>query len=175
MNEKEFKIKKEIIKENFHEKRTIKCETPKHLCKFNEGVYEGGDIFTTENGEFIDLEFQLEDFDELELAKYVEFAENLYEKHQKHVSVYIICPKNVNVLVKEFKIKSEAEFVIKLCCVQDDPCQLILNTVKNKIMNNEFVSEDELYAIEMLPIMCNRKDRHYFRVESLKIINKLNY
>ena len=57
----------------------------------------------------IDLEFQMTDFDENELVKYVEFAEALYEKHRKHIHIYIICPNNIYVCVKECKIVSEAE------------------------------------------------------------------
>lgn len=175
MNEVDFKIKTDLIRENFHDTRTIKCETPKHIRQVDEGIHQGGDVFTTEEGEFIDLEFQIDDFDEYELAKYIEFAENLYEKHHKHVSIYLICPKSMNVLVKECEIKSEADFTIKLFCSQDDPCKIILDTIKNKIRNHEYVSEHELHIVEMLPMWCNKRDRNYFRVESLKIKNKISY
>ena len=88
MNQKEYLVKTEIIRKTFSDERKIKCQTPTQDLKLDENVHKGGDIFTTEEGEFIDFELQLRDFDEEELTKYVEFSENLYEKHQKHVSVY---------------------------------------------------------------------------------------
>lgn len=175
MNKEDFERKKELIRESFNDNRKIKCPTPDHIRKLDENVHQGGDVFTTEEGEFIDLEFQLEDFDEVELAKYIEFAENLYEKHQKMVSVYILCPRNINVKVRECPIPSEAEFTIKLACSREDPCQIFLDGIKNKMKNNAILTGTEIHNVEMLPVRCNRKDRNYFRVESLKILNKLHY
>ena len=80
MNKKDFNTRTKIIRETFDDKRAIKCPTPENVRQLDENVYPGGDIFTTEDGDFIDLEFQMEDFDENELVKYVEFAEALYEK-----------------------------------------------------------------------------------------------
>ncbi len=173
MNDNEFKMKIEMIKKYFNDNRKIKCMPSADILSLDEDVHQGGDIFLTENDEFIDLEFQLEDFDEVELAKYIGFAENLYEKHQKIVSVYLICSKNVNVTVKEQSIKSESDFTIKLYCSQHDPCKMILNLIKNKISRNERLTSEDIDIIHILPLMCDKKDRNYFRVESLKIINKI--
>jgi len=173
MNDKEFKMKSEMIKKYFNDNRKIKCMPPASVLSLDEDVHQGGDIFLTENDEFIDLEFQLEDFDEVELAKYIGFAENLYEKHQKIVSVYLICSKNVNVTVKEQSIKSESDFTIKLYCSQHDPCRMILNLIKSKISRNERLTSEDIDIVHILPLMCDKKDRHYFRVESLKIINMI--
>ena len=173
MNRTEFDLKTRTIQETFNDTRKIKCITPKHEIMIDEDVHQGGDIFTTEDGELIDFEIQMKDFDEEELSKYVEFAENLYEKHQKHVSVYILCPKNINVTVRECPLKSEADFTIKLACLQDDTCHIILNFIKNKLKNDLALDCDDIKALEMLPIWCNREDRHYFRVESIKIMNRI--
>lgn len=170
MNKTEFDFKSRTIREVFSDTRKI-CIAPKHEIMLDEGVHPGGDIFTTEDGEYIDFETQLKDFDAEELAKYVEFAENLYEKHQKKVSVYILCPKNISVNVRECPLKSDADFKIKLACSQDDICHLILNRIKNKLKNEIALDCDDINAVEMLPVMCNRYDRNYFRVESIKILN----
>lgn len=175
MKTREFDFKTRTIRETFNDTRKIRCLAAKHSLMLDEGVHPGGDVFRTEDDEFIDFEIQLKDFDEEELAKYVEFAENLYEKHQKHVSVYILCPKNINVTVRECPLKSEADFTIKLACSQDEPCHLILDFIKNKLNNNLILDCDDIKAVEMLPVMCARKDRNYFRVESLKIMNKIYY
>ena len=77
----------------------------------------------------------MKDFDENELVKYVEFAENLFEKHHKSVSIYIICPDDINVCVRECEIKSEAFFTIKLAKVNENPARIILSMIKQKIEN----------------------------------------
>jgi hypothetical protein len=175
MKEQDFKIRTKIIKETFNDSRRIKCITPEKDRKLDDNIYPGGDLFTTEDGEFIDLEFQMEDFNESELVKYVEFAEALYKKHQKQVSIYLLCPDTVNVLVRECEIKSEAEFTIKLACIQENPAHIILDIIKNKINSGELLDGDDLHALSMLPIMCKEEDRNYFRKEYFKIINKLHY
>ncbi|MBQ2665623.1 hypothetical protein [Methanobrevibacter sp.] len=172
MDKKDFDIRTKIIKETFKDDRPIKCRTPEDVRRLDENIHPGGDIFTTEDGAFIDFEFQLKDFDEAELVKYVEFAENLYEKHHKHVSVYLLCPKNVDVRVRECVIKSESDFTIKLACSQEDLCHIILNGIKNKLKRNEILDMDDLHALALLPVRCDRKDRNYFRLEYFKIINR---
>ncbi len=174
MNKKDFKIRTKIIRETFNDKRKIKYPTPEHVRKVADNIHPGGDIFTTEDGDFIDLEFQMMDFDEDELVKYVELAEALYEKHHKHVAIYVICPNCIDVRVKECEIKSEAEFTIKLACVEEDPCEVVLKVIKNKIKQNELLTGDDLHALSMLQVMCKPEKRNYFRREYFKIINKIS-
>ena len=78
MNKKDFKMRTKVIQETFSDMRKIKCVTPKEIRKVDEDIYPGGDIFTTEEGEFIDLEFQMDDFDENEMVKQIELSEELY-------------------------------------------------------------------------------------------------
>lgn len=172
MKKQDFKIRTKIIQETFNDKRKIKCLTPEDDRKVDENTYPGGDIFTTENGELIDLEFQMEDFTAEELVKYVELAEELYERHQKQVAIYIICPDTVDVLVKECEIKSEADFVIKLARIQENPAEIILKILKDKLEKGIF-DLDDLEALLMLPVMCKKEDQHYYRIESLKMINEI--
>ena len=172
MNQKDFEKQKEIIREKFGEPRKIKCITPKDAVGVDDGVHNGGDIFTTEDGELIYLDYHLVDFDVVELAKYIELAENLYEKHQKKVNICLICPRTVNVSVRECPIKSDSDFSIKIYCSQEDPCEVILEGIKNKIRNNALLTRADISEVEMLPVICNRKDRNYYRVESLRIINE---
>ena len=173
MNKKDFKMRTKVIEKTFNDMRKIKCVTPKEIRRVDEDIYPGGDIFTTENGEFIDLEFQMDDFDENELVKYIELAEALYERHQKKVSIYIICPNNINICVKECKIMSEADFTIKLACIEEDPCEIILQMIKNKIKNNEMLDGDDLHALAMFPVKCMPEKRNYFRKEYFRIMNKI--
>lgn len=173
MNKEDFKIRAKVIRETFDDTREIKCPTPEKIRQLDEDIYPGGDLFTTEDGDFIDLEFQMEDFDENELVKYVEFAEALYEKHGKHVSIYIICPKDIHISVKECEIKSRADFIIRLACIEEDPCKIVLKVIKNKIKNGETLNGDDLHALSMLHVMCNPKDRKYYLKEYFKIVSEI--
>lgn len=175
MKKQDYKVRTKVIRETFNDKRRLKCIENKDELKLDEHVYKGGDIFKTDDEEFVDLEFQLTDFNEDELVKYVEFAENLYEKHGKYVSIYLICPKDVNVCVRECEIKSEAAFTIKLACISEDPCEIVLNHIKEKVKRNEILNGDDLHALSMLQVICPKEERNYYRKEYLKIINRLEY
>ncbi len=175
MNRQDYEIRTTIIRETFNDFRKIKYSPSEEDNKLLYENYTGGDIFITENDEIIDLEFQIDDFTADELVKFVEFAEELYDKHGKHISIYIICPNTVNVCVKECEIMSEADFTIKLTCIQGDPAHIILDMIKDKLKNGESLDEDDIVALKMLPVKCNRKDRNYFRKEYFKIMNKIDY
>ena len=45
----------------------------------------------------------------------------------------------------------------------------------SKIRRKEDLDKYDRKMVESLPIMCAKKDRTYYRVESLKIINKYFY
>lgn len=175
MNEKEFKIKTKTIKETFGDDRRIKCIVQPGTIPLDKNIHQGGDIFKTEDDELIDLEFQNQDFDEEELVKYIELAEELYKQTHKRVHIYLMCPKNVDVCVRECDIKSEADFTIRLACIVEDPCQIILDNIKEKIRHGELLNCTDIEDLKMLPVRCDKKDRHYFRLESLKIINRMIY
>ena len=122
-----------------------------------------------------DLLSETDDFTIDELIKYIEFAEELYEKHHRHVSVYLLCPDIVDVYVREGEIKSEADFTIKLACVEQNLPQMTLDIIKNKLKREGFLDREDLEILEILPVVCKRKDRKYFRRECLKIKNEIYY
>lgn len=172
MNTKEFNIRTSIIRETFKDPRKIVASATAEELGINDEIHHEGDFFITSEGKIIDLELQSEDFTEYELVKYIELAEHLYEKYGKEVSIYIICPKEINVYVKEEEILSEADFTIKLACSQVDSCEVILDAIKNKIRNHEILDEDDWYNLRHLQIMCEKSKRNYYRLEYLKIRNK---
>ncbi|MDO5823086.1 hypothetical protein [Methanobrevibacter sp.] len=175
MNKQDFIMKTKFIKETFKDKRKIKCHLPIQNLRLDENIYQEGNIFITENDEIIDLELQITDFTEDELVKYVELAEALFETNRKHVSIYIICPNTVNVRVKECEIKSEADFSIKLACIEENPAHILLNIIKAKMAKGEMLDNDDLYALAMMPVICKKEERNYFRKEYFRIINEIHY
>lgn len=174
MKEQDFIMKTKLIKETFKDQRKIKCQIPIQNLNLEQHIYQEGSIFITEKDEIIDLELQITDFTEDELVKYVELAEALYETNNKHVSIYIICPNTVNICVKECEIKSESDFTIKLAAIEENPAHMLLNIIKNKLSKGEILDSEDLHALSMMPIICKKEERNYFRKEYFKIINDIN-
>lgn len=175
MKKQDFEIRTKIIKETFQDNRNIICAIPKRELQIDKNIHQGGDFFQTEDMKIIDLEFQFEEFNEDELVKYVELAEDIYEKNHKPVLIYIICPKNINVTVKECEICSDADFTIKLACILQDTCKIILNGIKEKINSEEKLDEEDFEILEKLPKICDKSERSYYLKEYLKIINRYHY
>ncbi len=175
MNKKDFKIRSSIIKETFHDDRRIVAAVTAEELNIDNDIHHEGDFFITSEGEIIDLEFQTVDFTEYELVKYIELAEHLYEKYGKKVSIYIICPNEINVYVKEEEILSDSEFAIKLACSQIDSCEIILDGIKDKIKSGEMLDENDLNNLRHLQVWCDKSKRNYYRLEYFKIVNRYHY
>ncbi|WP_407377352.1 hypothetical protein [Methanobrevibacter sp.] len=175
MRKQDFEIRTKIIGEVFDDTRPIKCSVDINELNLPEHIHSEGNFFLTHDCEFIDLEFQFNPFSEHELVKYVELAEELYEKSKKEVSIYIICPKDVPVYVNESEIMSDATFKIKLAVGEISICKLILDFIKAKIRNNEKLTNEDIMHLKKLPLICRKEERHYYRIETFKIINRLHY
>ena len=130
-----------------------------------------GDIFIAPDGDIVYLDIQGDDFDAEELANYAEIAENLYEKYQKHISVYLLCTDDVTVSVRECQIKSEANFSIKLACIEGNPIESILNIIKRKNRKGESLTQEDLEILEMIPMMGPKEKRKELRVECFRLMN----
>lgn len=161
-----------IIKEAFKETRNIIDYAPPEMIEVSEGCHKGGDIFITEEGDLIDLEYQFRDFDEEELAKYAELAEELYEKNEVPISIYVLCSKAIRVLVPVIPIKSEAIFNIKVACFDNNPIYDTLYHIKEKVDKKISLNDEDLMELLTIPVMVPRKDRKNLRVECFKLIRE---
>ena len=130
-------------------------------------------LFRAEDGEIIYLDLQLEDFTIEELLKYVEKAENLYKEYDSKVNLCIICPSHIKMLVKEFPIKSDADFSIKVACTDLNPYKMVLDIIKKKVNNNVPLDIDDRKALELLPMVCPPSEQHEIRKEVFKILNTI--
>ncbi len=175
MKVKDLNLTENVIKETFDDDRKIVSLVKVGDLKINCDVNQESDIFITSDGDFIYLGFQQENFTEEELARYIELAEEIYEEYSQDISIYILCPKSIDICVREFEIYSEASFTIKLACIDEDPCEILLNGIKNKIKTNGKPSEEDLKALAKLHEWCRKEDKHYYLMEYLKILNKKYY
>lgn len=108
-----------LIKKAFQDYRDLK-ETPPEIRKVDNKFYQGGSVYTTEDGEFIDLEIQDRDYDIEDHINYIEYAEALYERHEKKVNIYVYCIPSVKINIQLYEIPSEANFKIRLVQIRED-------------------------------------------------------
>jgi len=110
MNEEEIKL----IRKAFKDERKIVERTPDEMRSVDKKFYQGGSVYTTEDGELIDLEIQERDYDIEDHVNYIEFAEALYEKTKRRVNVYVYCVPSIKINIQLYEIPSEADFKIRL-------------------------------------------------------------
>ena len=114
----------------------------------------------------------MKNFDETELVKYIELAEELYEINNVAISIYILCPKTIKVTAPEIPIKSTAIFNIKLACFEGNPVYNMLYYIKEKIDKNIPLDEEDFDNLLMIPVMGPKKDKNNLRIECFKLLNK---
>lgn len=115
MNEEEIKLIRKAFKDN----RKIIERTPDEIKKVDNEIYPGGSVYTTEDGELIDLEIQERDYDIEDHVNYIEFAEALYEKTRKRVNVYVYCVPSIKINIQLYEIPSDADFKIRLAQIKN--------------------------------------------------------
>ncbi|MBR2557424.1 MAG: hypothetical protein IKE95_03495 [Methanobrevibacter sp.] len=165
MKEEDIKIRIKTIRKVFKDTRELEYVP-----------YEpemDGDLFTTTDGEIVYLDIQTVDFDAEELANYAEIAEELYEKYQKLVSIYLICPTDINVSVKECQIKSDANFSIKLARIGGNPIEDFLMIIKMKIMAGESLTKEDLELLDNIPMMSSKEERKKMRIKCFRLMNSI--
>ena len=174
MNKEDFQIDTILIRTEFNDERPLR-KLPKELeMKLDSKITETGSIFLAEDGEIVYFTLQLTDFREEELVEYTEIAEKLYELTHKRVSLYILCSKDVEVHMKICEIMSDADFSIKLFKSEYNPAHHILDLIKDKLKNNQRITPEDIDVLARLPMLCNKKDRNYFRHEYIKIVNRMH-
>ncbi len=174
MNKEDFQVDTVLIRKEFDDQRPLR-KLPKELeMKLDPKIVETGSTFITENGEIVYFTLQLTDFREDELVKFTEIAEKLYELTYQRVFIYILCSKDVEVYMKVCSIPSDADFTIKLAKSEYNPAKHVLDLIKCKFKNNQRVSPEDIDVLARLPMMCEKKDRNYFRREYFKIVNRIH-
>lgn len=172
MNKENMNQQMRIIKEVFDEKRNIIDFAPPEMTDIENRSYDKKDIFITDTGELIDLEYQNKDFDEIELAKYVEIAEELFSKNKVPISIYVLCPKNIRITAPECTIKSDAVFNIKLASYGENPVYDILHHIKEKVDKKIRLNDEDIETLNMIPMIGPKEERTNLRIECFKLLNK---
>lgn len=174
MNKEDFQIDTALIRAEFNDQRPLRNLPEELKMKLDSEIIETGSVFIDDNDEIVYFTLQLTDFREKELVEYTELAEKLYELTHNHVSVYVLCSKDVEVYMKMCEIISEADFTIKIAKSEYNPAKQILDLIKNKFENNQKITLEDIKILASLPMRCEKKDRNYFRMEYFKIINQIH-
>ncbi|WP_407415712.1 hypothetical protein [Methanobrevibacter sp.] len=174
MKQTELETKNKLISQSFNDPRKLKYPPEEVRLKLDDELFSESEIFQTDDGEYIYFDVQISDFHEEELVRYVEIAEKLYEIVKEQVYIYILCAKTANVFVKEFEILSEATFTIRLARDDSDPAEIILNVIKRKIADHELLDKDDIHALLMIPMICDKEKINHYRLESFRILNRFH-
>jgi hypothetical protein len=174
MNKEDFQIDTILIRKEFSEERPLR-QLPQELeKKLDPKITETGSIFIADDGELVYFTLQLTDFGEKELVEYTEIAEKLYELNHKQVHLNILCSNDIDVHMKVCEIVSDADFKIKICKSEYNPAEHILDMIKSKMRDKKRISSEDLHVLARLPMICEKKDRNYYRLEYFKIVNQLH-
>ena len=108
------------------------------------------------------------DFGPEELADVVDIAEKLFDAFEKPVYVCMAMDSHNRVTVKEMKIKSHADFTIKLAIL--DMYKIALEKVKENIANGTADDADR-HVLEMIPLAVPADMRKEVRKECFELLN----
>lgn len=124
------------------------------------------------NGEVhtIAMKAILGDFGPEELADAVDIAEILYEKYNKPVILCLGMDKMHEVTVPEMSIKSEADFTIKLACI--DMYGISLAGIRERIANGTADDADR-QMLEVIPMHVPYDRRKEVRKECFRLLAQL--
>lgn len=151
---------KNLIKNMFHDNREMKKINKLH------------NVFETNDNEIVALRLHLGDFTPESLADYTEEAEELYDRFNKAINIYVAMDKNGQITVSEHTIKSEADFTIKLGQTNIDTCKTLLDEIKQKIKNKSYEQKD-IDILQLIPIFAKQEDRKKIRTEVFELLEMI--
>lgn len=169
MKNENFEEKIEIIKMQFDEPRKIIGKASDDIQKISEkyGIY--GDVYETQDYEYIASVIIDENFTYKVLNQMKEYGEELYERNHKPVSIYILGSPHVENMITEHVIESTAEIVIKFSKMEYSDAYEIYWHLKGLVENNIKLNKDDQFALSMIPMMGPPEDKRNLRIECLKI------
>ena len=152
-------VELELIKDTFHDKRSI--ERVESFDALNLYITDDKEIILI--CPFVDKEFTGES-----LAKFTTLAEDVFYDYHMKVNVYVLVMPYIEVKVANHSIRSDADFSIRLAVPNETStdvrirCDLILDIIRTKI-DNDTVTIEDVNALEYIPLRCDRKDRLHYR------------
>ena len=133
------------------------------------------EIYKTKNNELISYGITKENFGNSELEKYRIYGEELYEKSEKEVSIYILGSPHAKFNVTK-ELESEAKLKINVSLMDYTGTYETFRHIENLVKNRKKLDKEDLFALKMIPAMCPPEDKRYLRLECLKlwktIVNK---
>lgn len=136
----------------------------------NEEIYMDCDGLWNGEVHTIAMKAILGDFGPEELADAVEIAEILYDKYKKPVILCLGMDEMHEVTVPEMSIKSEADFSIRLSCM--DMYKVALKRIKERIAYG-ITDDSDKQVLETLPMHVPSSKRKEVREECFRLLAQL--
>lgn len=157
-----------LIENIFGDYREIVGKASNEIQKIARKHEIPAEIYQTRNDEFISLSMIKNDFGNKELDKYQRYGEELYEKTNTEVSIYILGSPHVKLKVTK-EIKSTAPITINLSIIEYSSAYDTLRHIQGLVENHEKLDNDDLNALKMIPHMGPPEDKRNLRIECLKL------
>lgn len=165
---------KEIIKSKYKDNRKITGYATGQIQGIAKKHEIYGDVFETQENELISLDIIDEDFDKKQLEKYKKYGEELYEKSQKLVSIYILCVKQATNKLNSDEIKFNGKLLFKIDKMDYSYNYKIFRIMSEFVKNKVKFGRDDLIVLSMIPKMGPSEDLRYMRIECLKLWKEIN-
>lgn len=165
---------KKIIKIQYKDNRKIIGYATGKIQEIAEKHEIYADVFETEENELISLYIIDEDFDNNQLEKYKKYGEELYEKSQKLVSIYILCVKQATNKLNNDKIEFNEKLLFKIEKMEYSYNYKIFGIMTEFVKNKVKFGKDDLIVLSMIPKMGPSQDLRYMRIECLKLWKEIN-
>ena len=166
MEKEDIKIRQDVIKNTFDNH---------YETEFIE-EYHTGDLFKTQNNEYILLDLYTEkEFGIDALTQYITIAEELNNKYHQKINIYIVSFNDVNVTVSETQIPSKADFTIRFAINKEaDMCRAIYDAILEKYESSIPLTTNDIDALSRLHLISDEEDKQFYLKEYLRIVTELD-
>lgn len=138
-----------------------------------ERIPHDKDAFVTSKGEIAIFDVIFEEFGAKELSEVVSTAESFGDAFETQVNIFLVTTPTTRITVAEQSIQSRFDFTIKLACITDEPHDIVLKIIKDKMAHGIELDEDDIMALQMIRVMCPPEARQRVSEEVFKIITQL--
>lgn len=126
------------------------------------------------NGESLIMEIQTTKVTEEKLESIIDYILYVKKNHNKNVRFGLIHASNKkNIVEYEFKISEELILKPLVYTFTEEDGDEILNSLKNKIENNEKLTEEDINDLSLISLYPTKQTAEILQIETAKLIPKI--
>ena len=165
----------EVIEKQFEDTREIKGKASEKIQQIPLKYDIFATVYETKTGALISLGMQNKEFTNDVMDRYLKLGEELYQKSNKLVCIYVICSPHVEP-PKIRTLPSAAKVIIKLSRIDYNMAYETYRHIKGLVDARKKLNSEDLNALSMIPTMGPPEDKRNLRMECLElwkiIVNK---